>query len=55
MYLGLLLEVDLQSFSNFSARKKCVVGVTSRPLYPEKGPLLLPGCVATSIIAYVGI
>ena len=36
MYLSLLLEVDLQSFSNFSARKKCVVRVTPRPLYPRE-------------------
>jgi hypothetical protein len=43
MYLGLHLEVDLQSFSNFSARKKCVVSVTYRPLYPEKEPPLPTG------------
>lgn len=36
MYLGLLLKVDIQS-SNFSARNKCVVSVTPRPLYPREG------------------
>jgi len=36
MYFGLPVKVELQSFSNFSARKKCVVSVTLRSLYPRE-------------------